>query len=85
MAPLRIVSTDGESDTLAHAATLAEPRSKRAENAYTVEPGTLLGGKYRVVRTLGRGGMGLVVEAFHLELRIPVAIKLLLPEMMEYS
>ena len=32
MAPLRIVSTDGESDTLAHANTIAEPRSVRAEN-----------------------------------------------------
>ena len=85
MASLRIVPDERQSDTLAHANTIAEPRSVRAENAYTVDPGTLLSGKYRVVRTLGRGGMGLVVEAFHLELQIPVAIKLLLPELMEYT
>jgi len=40
-------------------------------------PGTLLAGKYRVERTLGRGGMGLVVAADHVELRSKVAIKLL--------
>ncbi len=85
MATLRIVPSDSASDTLAHANTIAEPHRVRAENAYTVAPGTLLSGKYRVVRTLGRGGMGLVVEAFHLELQVAVAIKLLLPELMEYT
>jgi serine/threonine-protein kinase len=41
------------------------------------EPGTLVAGKYRVERLLGRGGMGVVVEATHLELRVPVALKFL--------
>jgi serine/threonine-protein kinase len=41
------------------------------------EPGTLLAGKYRVAHTLGRGGMGLVVAADHVELRTTVAIKVL--------
>jgi eukaryotic-like serine/threonine-protein kinase len=39
--------------------------------------GTLLAGKYRVDRTLGRGGMGVVVAATHVQLRQAVAIKLL--------
>ena len=37
--------------------------------------GTLLGGKYRVERVLGHGGMGVVVAAEHLDLRRRVAVK----------
>jgi serine/threonine-protein kinase len=43
-------------------------------------PGTVLRGKYRVERSLGAGGMGIVVLATHLRLSQPVAIKLLRPE-----
>jgi eukaryotic-like serine/threonine-protein kinase len=41
--------------------------------------GDIVAGKYRVERVLGSGGMGLVLEAMHLELEQRVAIKLLLP------
>jgi serine/threonine-protein kinase len=40
----------------------------------------VLHGKYRVERVIGRGGMGLVVLATHLELEQPVAIKFVLPD-----
>ena len=42
--------------------------------------GTLLDGKYRLVRQLGAGGMGIVYEADHIRLRQPFAIKILQPE-----
>jgi serine/threonine-protein kinase len=42
--------------------------------------GAILAGKYRVDRVLGQGGMGVVVQAMHLQLRQPVAVKLLLPD-----
>jgi serine/threonine-protein kinase len=45
-----------------------------------VRPGELLAGKYLVERVLGRGGMGLVLAARHVQLEEPVAIKLMLPD-----
>jgi serine/threonine-protein kinase len=45
-----------------------------------VAPGDILAGKYRVEHILGRGAMGLVVAARHLELGELFAVKLLLPE-----
>ncbi len=50
-----------------------------------VREGTVLAGKYRVDRVLGAGGMGLVVAAHHMGLDSRVAIKLLLPEMLQHK
>lgn len=41
--------------------------------------GDVVAGKYQVQRLLGRGGMGLVMAAMHVQLQEPVALKILLP------
>jgi serine/threonine protein kinase len=50
-----------------------------------VNPGDLIAGKYEIVRIIGQGGMGVVVEAMHVALKHRVAIKFLRPESMEQS
>ncbi|MFO0552214.1 MAG: protein kinase [Polyangiaceae bacterium] len=46
-----------------------------------LKEGAVLRGKYRIQRVIGRGGMGRVLEAFHLDLERRVAIKTLHPEL----
>jgi eukaryotic-like serine/threonine-protein kinase len=43
-------------------------------------PGDVLRGKYRIERLIGEGGMGSVWQALHLQLDLPVALKLLRAE-----
>src|ERR1043165_7768983 len=45
--------------------------------------GHILAGKYHVERVLGQGGMGVVVQAIHVQLGQRVAIKFVLPELMQ--
>ena len=47
------------------------------------QPGEVLAGKYRIESLIGEGGMGAVLKAHHVDLDEPVAIKCLLPEMMD--
>jgi serine/threonine-protein kinase len=44
-----------------------------------LERGAVIRGKYRIERVLGKGAMGIVALAHHLDLDQPVAIKVLLP------
>lgn len=48
-------------------------------------PGTVLGGRFEIRRLLGIGGMGVVYLAQDLDLGVPVALKLLRPELASRS
>src|SRR5580698_9658613 len=49
-----------------------------------VRQGDVLAGKYEVERVLGVGGMGIVVAARHVQLGVRVAVKFLLPAMLDH-
>ena len=46
-----------------------------------LSPGSVLGERYRIESLLGIGGMGVVYRATDLSLQVPVAVKLLRPEL----
>jgi eukaryotic-like serine/threonine-protein kinase len=50
--------------------------------AGNIQTDTVIAGRYRIERVLGRGGMGVVVQATHLYLHQLVAIKFLLPDVL---
>src|SRR5437868_102249 len=50
-----------------------------AQKITSIQPGDVIGGKYRVERVVGEGGMGCVLVAQHVHFDDKVAIKVLHP------
>ncbi|WVR08517.1 hypothetical protein IAU60_005572 [Kwoniella sp. DSM 27419] len=55
----------------------AQPTWDDAEGHYIIKPDDVIGGRYKIVRLLGQGTFGKVVEARHIETRQKVAIKVI--------
>jgi serine/threonine-protein kinase len=54
--------------------------SMNGNNDTSIEPGTILGGRYRIDELIGQGGMGAVYASTHVELGRKVAVKTLHPQ-----
>jgi Protein kinase domain len=72
-----ITQTETVSAAAPVAAVAARMIPLRAAGEGRFLPGTLLGGRYRVIGLVGRGGMGEVYHATDLKLKQPVALKFL--------
>ncbi|ODO10550.1 hypothetical protein I350_01147 [Cryptococcus amylolentus CBS 6273] len=54
-----------------------QPTWDDSEGHYIIKPDDVIGGKYKIVRLLGQGTFGKVVEARHIQTRRKVAIKVI--------
>jgi serine/threonine-protein kinase len=64
------------------AAGAAPTVASAAATASRLGPGSVLAGRYEIRQQLGAGGMGVVYRAFDRQLKEPVAIKTLKPELL---
>lgn len=71
---------DAGSEPASEAGVPASRRRAQSPNDGPLGIGDVVAGKYVVERVLGRGGMGQIVAAKHMELGTMVAVKIVLPE-----
>ena len=74
-------SNQWELEKTLEASSGSADESGSGEQRWSLPDGTVVASRYRIVRELGRGGMGAVFEAFDVNLERVVAIKFLDPEL----
>src|SRR4051794_31362848 len=72
--PARPIHVSTSRDSFAGQVTVLRSR-RMGEVRANVKPGDVLGGKYRVDRILGAGGVGVIAAGMHVELGQKCAIK----------
>ncbi|WWC65194.1 uncharacterized protein I303_107808 [Kwoniella dejecticola CBS 10117] len=78
--PSKIIQTEAKAPPVATGPpghSSGQPAWDDAEGHYIVKPDDVIGGRYKIVRLLGQGTFGKVVEARHIETRRKVAIKVI--------
>lgn len=75
--PVEGADVSGSEDTL----KTSVQRNSRTVAESPFEPGTIVAARYKIVRWLNRGGMSEIFLADDLKLGLPVALKVLAPEM----
>src|SRR5262245_6848702 len=76
----RSLSRDEEGPITLAVATKVDGLARDSRSEAPFAPGELIGGRYRIVRFISRGGFGEVYEADDCLLAEPVALKILLGE-----
>ncbi len=79
-APATAVETPPGLDSPAPGSSLSTPGVPGEPVPTAIPPNDLLAGRFRLIRSLGKGGMGQVFEAEDIELREHVALKAIRPE-----
>ncbi len=81
--PATALATPPRLDSPAPGSSLPTPGELSEPVRTNIPPSDLLAGRFRLIRSLGKGGMGQVYEAEDIELREHVALKAIRPEIAE--